>query len=1056
MEKILDFTQPYNVALFDQVVAAAFGGSPQEIQTGQKVLAAFKQNPNAWHVSKAILEQSRNPQAKYLALQVLEDVILYKWKILSAEDREGMKNFIIVTVVNSCKDERQMQADRLCINKLNEVLVQIVKQEWPQNWKNFIPEIVSSSKLSELLCRNNMKILKLLSEEVFDFSGGKMTQDKIIEKKTGLKDEFAQIYELCDFVLKNASNSGLISSTLQTLQSFIHWISPQYIFETQMLEALIMKFLPVEQFRNDVIRCLTEIASLTNHGYNNHLALLFKTVMTKIVDIIPPNTDIPRAHRDGNENTEQFISALGLFLTTFFKNHLPLVENDALKGYLIQAHFYLVSISEVDDKELFKTCLEYWDYLAQSLYFSEKKEKEQQGAQHSSLMLGYENMPTQRQAPYAEVLSRLRTVLISKMAKPEEVIIVEDENGQVIKEYMKDVDSIALYKNMKETLIYLTHLNAGDTERIMLRKLQDQMNQYGFNRNNLNTLCWAIGSISGAMDVRDEKRFLVSVIKDLLNLCENAKGKENKAVVASNIMYVVGQYPRFLLEHWKFLKTVVNKLFEFMHESFPGVQEMACETFVKLAKKCRRKFVTTQAAETRPFVEDILQDLLGIISDLEPSHVQVFYEAIGHMIQSADPQYQEPLIAKLMTMPNARWSTIMTEAMKNAQSLTNNEVVRDLVNLLKTNVCTAKSVGSSFISQISRIFREMLEVYKLYSTIITEEIKRVGPIVTQHANVKMMRAVKKEVLKLVETFIVSAKNTQVVAQSFIPPLLEATLGDYHMSVNEAKDPGVLSLLSVAINKLKEEMLPYLPRIVESVLECTLPLITKNFEDFPEHRVNLFNLLRAINKHCFQSFFQISSGVFKLIIDSVLWAVKHQHTHIFETGLNILLEMLTNVSRISDVNAQSSFYRSFFLSILHDVFYVLTDTMHKSAFDIEAAILFHLFGILQTGKVSVPVYDTTGMQSLPSNQDYIKNDLANMLPKTFPNLTPQQVYNFITALFESSNNEEQFKVRLRDFLVQMKEYSEYFLQAELEKRKQAEERTKRESVPGLADAQDSAE
>lgn len=36
--------------------------------------------------------------------------------------------------------------------------------------------------------------------------------------------------------------------------------------------------------------------------------------------------------------------------------------------------------------------------------------------------------------------------------------------------------------------------------------------------------------------------------------------------------YVVGQYPRFLRAHWKFLKTVVNKLFEFMHETHPGVQ----------------------------------------------------------------------------------------------------------------------------------------------------------------------------------------------------------------------------------------------------------------------------------------------------------------------------------------------------------------------------------------------------------------------------------------------------------------------------------------------------
>nr|GFC74915.1 protein exportin 1A [Tanacetum cinerariifolium] len=29
----------------------------------------------------------------------------------------------------------------------------------------------------------------------------------------------------------------------------------------------------------------------------------------------------------------------------------------------------------------------------------------------------------------------------------------------------------------------------------------------------------------------------------------------------------------FLRAHWKFLKTVVNKLFEFMHEIHPGVQK---------------------------------------------------------------------------------------------------------------------------------------------------------------------------------------------------------------------------------------------------------------------------------------------------------------------------------------------------------------------------------------------------------------------------------------------------------------------------------------------------
>ena len=51
------------------------------------------------------------------------------------------------------------------------------------------------------------------------------------------------------------------------------------------------------------------------------------------------------------------------------------------------------------------------------------------------------------------------------------------------------------------------------------------------------------------MTENSEKRFLVHVIKDLLTLCEGKRGKENKAVVATNIMYVVMQYSRFMRNH---------------------------------------------------------------------------------------------------------------------------------------------------------------------------------------------------------------------------------------------------------------------------------------------------------------------------------------------------------------------------------------------------------------------------------------------------------------------------------------------------------------------------
>jgi len=102
----------------------------------------------------------------------------------------------------------------------------------------------------------------------------------------------------------------------------------------------------------------------------------------------------------------------------------------------------------------------------------------------------------------------------------------------------------------------------------------DRLHKYYFCSIVSEKICFDTIVSSNFVNCTDEdteKRFLVTVIKELLSLCEQKRGKDNKAVVASNIMYIVGQYPRFLKAHWKFLKTVVNKLFEFMHETHEGI-----------------------------------------------------------------------------------------------------------------------------------------------------------------------------------------------------------------------------------------------------------------------------------------------------------------------------------------------------------------------------------------------------------------------------------------------------------------------------------------------------
>ena len=60
-----------------------------------------------------------------------------------------------------------------------------------------------------------------------------------------------------------------------------------------------------------------------------------------------------------------------------------------------------------------------------------------------------------------------------------------------------------------------------------------------------------------------------------------------------------------------------------------GVQDMACDTFIKIAQKCRRHFVMQQAGEQEPFIDEILRTLHRITVDLAPQQVSHWVPTTG-------------------------------------------------------------------------------------------------------------------------------------------------------------------------------------------------------------------------------------------------------------------------------------------------------------------------------------------------------------------------------------------------------------------------------------------
>mmetsp|Transcript_20337 Transcript_20337/g.44025 ORF Transcript_20337/g.44025 Transcript_20337/m.44025 type:complete len:1080 (+) Transcript_20337:274-3513(+) len=1052
----------FDVAVLDQVVAAMYSPMDPNRAAANQFLMQLQEAPDLWQKADSIIEKAGNPQTRYFGLQVLDDAIKTRWKILPADQKEGIKNYVVGKIINMSQDESTLHAEKVFIGKLNLTLVEILKKEWPHNWPSFISDLVGSSRTSEVLCENNMQILKLLSEEVFDFSKDQMVTEKVKSMKESLNGEFSQIYQLCEFVLEHSQKPSLLKVTLSTLQRFLTWIPLGYIFRTNLIDRLVNKYFPAPAFRNEALECLTEIGCLQDlePQYDALFRQLFSQFLTRLAEIFSPETDLQPAFENGSEQDRYFIQKLALFLSGFFKAHIKVLEAPESHQVLITGLFYMVRVSEVKETEVFRICLEAWHMLAEDLYKSDHGAANGSGASGLKLGMNGSHNPNSRKFLYSPVLNGVRQVMIANMAKPEEVLIVEDENGDIVRETTKDTDVIAQYKTMRDTLIYLTHLNCEDTESIMLAKLTEQVDGSAWSWNNLNTLCWAIGSISGAMAEDEEKRFLVTVIKDLLGLCELKRGKDNKAVVASNIMYVVGQYPRFLKAHWKFLKTVVNKLFEFMHESHPGVQDMACDTFLKIAGKCKRKFVIVQAEESAPFLCELVEMLPSVISDLEPHQIQAFYEACGVMLSDKGPSVaidRQAVLGRLMEMPNRTWRMIMEQAGQNVESLVEANTMKEMIKILRTNNKVSGAVGSLFTHQLQTFFLDMLNVYKVLSERISAAVAQHGAVATQHSLVRMMRSAKKEILRLLSTFIEHSgppeAEPRAVAQGFIPPVLDPVLGDYKRNVPGARDPEVLRLFATVIEKLKSNVLDHVAQIMDAVFEVTIEMITKNFEDFPEHRIRFFEFLRSVNKHCFPSLFSIPAEHQKLVVHSIVWAMKHTERNIADTGLDILNELLINVERAP--NVAQTFYQQYLLSLIQDVFAVMTDRLHKSGFRMHSTLLRSMFHMVQNNHVTVPLFDPATQPPGTTNQAFLRDHISNLLVQSFPNLTKPQVAKFVEGMFDTRMDLATFKTHLRDFLIELKEFSaedNAALYAE-EKEREAREReqavmAQRSAVPGL--------
>jgi exportin-1 len=155
------------------------------------------------------------------------------------------------------------------------------------------------------------------------------------------------------------------------------------------------------------------------------------------------------------------------------------------------------------------------------------------------------------------------------------------------------------------------------------------------------------------------------------------------------------------------------------------------------------------------------------------------------------------------------------------------------------------------------------------------------------------------------------------------------------------------------------------------------------------------------------------------MDSIVWAFKHTMRDISELGLQICLELLQNFGK-TDPSISNAFYQQFFLSLLQDILYVLTNSFHANGFKSQSLILMQMFHMVNENRIQAPLFANSAIPTqATNNKDYLLEYVSGLLHNAFPHLNKTQVSSFVIGMFDLSKDYPQFRGHLRDFLISLK-------------------------------------
>lgn len=614
----------FNLQLLDQAVAMHSNASnSSQLNEAEEILSTFFNRDEELLYLEDILKSDCHIDAKIFTLITLSSIVCTNWFNIRVFIREKIKNILYSIVF-------QDSYAKPIIKLSSELIVKILKFDYPELWPSFFEDIFNYGKTSPEACNNVMEFIITLSNEL----NSKDKESNILNQQLSLQIR-SYIWNFNELVLMSFDqmfNVDLVNIAIVTTSHLLKWAEPSVFLQSRVFNKIIKEFINEQEYKNASISVLSEVLSklVIPHEFHLNIPRYFEL----IVNSLPNNFD-----NDGFLNINSLINAM----ITIFIDYDIIISTNCDKLIIIQILEYILDITKAEN---FCYCIDFWRKILQKILF---------------------NGLSKLRNIFLTFSHQLRVFMIENMPSP------YDPPGNV-DEFCK---YSSLFLKSRECLVYLCSLDKNDTMEIIFHKCEE-MDSFIINETAQH-IYWSIGCLSGCFSNDEENNFMITLISKFKSIC-----------FQKELSFVYSQYCKFLIRIWStsFVKdiitNIINNILNFIDDE--EEEEYALVAFKQLAIKLglNLSFVHNKE-EHQTIIEEILKYISDIFTEIPVCKVPKVLEILSIIINDCKYYDDKPAFySNLLAVVAKHYGNLLKpEFLFNPENIEQNQLTISFIDCLR-------------------------------------------------------------------------------------------------------------------------------------------------------------------------------------------------------------------------------------------------------------------------------------------------------------------------------------------------------------------------------------